>query len=395
MGSIARSSKHGLKIDFNKSHDCYIYDKLTNRKYLDFFGMYASLPLGYNNYIFKSKEFKDEVAKASAVKLTNCEMLSDEAIEFDKTFQLFCSRGDTFKFFHYCCTGALALEAAIKCAIRYKQHQKKVKVLSFEGCFHGINSWGCFVTSRQGAAASRLGGYPEPFSIKMISPETLDEIEKIVANIRLVANDLTAIVVEPIRCTAGDRYYKNEFFVSLRELCDQYDIPLIFDEVQIGFGSTGKVWYHEHIGVTPDIVMFGKKTQLSGIMVSDKVSKIFDNSIELEVTWDATLIDMIRCRYIIQAYKQQNILLNVVDREKQLVSGLKQLSGITNIRSSGLVMAFDLPSEVKFNKFIKKTKKYGIIFNTSGKETIRLRPSLSLNLRETEEALNIIETSLR
>ena len=89
MGSIARSSKHGLKIDFNKSHDCYIYDKLTNRKYLDFFGMYASLPLGYNNYIFKSRQFKDEIDKASAVKITNCEMLSDEAIEFDKTFQLF------------------------------------------------------------------------------------------------------------------------------------------------------------------------------------------------------------------------------------------------------------------------------------------------------------------
>ena len=86
---------------------------------------------------------------------------------------------------------------------------------------------------------------------------------------------------------------------------------MIFDEIQIGFGGTGKIWYYENLPVSPDILVFGKKTQLSGIAVKEKLSKIFKNSIRLEVTWDADIVDMIRCKYVIKAYKKYEILKHV------------------------------------------------------------------------------------
>ena len=140
--------------------------------------------------------------------------------------------------------------------------------------------------------------------------------------------------------------------------------------------------------------MFGKKTQLSGMMVTEKMAKIFQNPIELEVTWDATLVDMIRCKHIISAYKKYEILNNVEDRSIQIVKGLQHLKGIGNIRSSGLIIAFDILDEKNFKKFMKKTKNYGMIFNSSGRKTVRLRPNLNLSEQESNKALNIIELSL-
>ena len=75
------------------------------------------------------------------------------------------------------------------------------------------------------------------------------------------------MIVEPVQCSAGDIHFDKQFFKEIRQACDEYDVPLVFDEIQVGFGGTGKLWYYEHLDIEPDVVIFGKKTQLSGIMV--------------------------------------------------------------------------------------------------------------------------------
>ena len=107
--------------------------------------------------------------------------------------------------------------------------------------------------------------------------------------------------------------FTDEFFEGIRRISSNYNIPLIFDEVQTGFGATGKKWYFENLNIVPDILVFGKKTQLSGIMVNKNFGNIFEKPIRLEVTWDADLIDMVRCKYVIRAYKKYNILKNVIE----------------------------------------------------------------------------------
>ena len=386
--SLARSTKFGINVDFEKSHDSYLYDRNTDRELLDFFGMYASLPLGYNHPIFKTKEFADEYMRVSSFKMNNCEFVSQETLQFDRMFREFAGKG-IYEHFHYSCTGALAVEAAIKACLEYKNYHT-LNVVSFENSFHGINSYGGFVTSRFPGADSRLSGLPKAYSTK-IRPD-LREVAR-----TLMTDEVNCLLVEPIQCSAGDIHFDKEFFKSLREICDEYDVPLVFDEIQVGFGGTGKLWYFEHLDVEPDILIFGKKTQLSGIMAKEKFGSIFSprKSVRLEVTWDGDVADMVRCKYVMVAYKAYNILGNVNKQSETLIKGLSEIDEICNLRNCGLIIGFDLPNAEKRDILVEDLYKNGLICNKTGNKSIRLRPNLSLKSAETAHALDIIRGTIR
>ena len=381
--NIAKNSKFNIKIDFDKSHDSFLYDKNTEREYLDFFGMYASLPLGYNHKIFQTEEFKNEILSTSTFKVNNCEFVSDETLEFDRLFSEYAGSGN-YKHFHYCCTGALAVEAAIKACLQYKNFHSP-KIISFNNSFHGVNSYGGFVTSRFWPANLKLDGFPEILSCKLAA--SLKRVEE-----ELMKSPTTCILVEPIQCSAGDIHLRKEFLVGLRALADSYDVPLVFDEIQIGFGATGKLWYYEHLDIEPDILIFGKKTQLSGIMVKDKHSQIFqkENITRLEVTWNSDVVDMVRCKHIIKAYKKYNILENVKNVSQVLISSLEKNKKIKNLRNAGLIIGFDLEDTQSRNKFVKDLYDVGLLCNSTGRRSIRLRPNLNLTLEEAELAIEKI-----
>ena len=400
------SSIFNLTIDFEKSHDSYLLDKLSQESYLDFFGLYATLPLGYNHPIFQTEEFRKEYNRVASVKVSNCEMASDEAREFLKTFRSHASM-KPFSHFHFCCTGALAIEASIKIAMDHKPCENPM-VLSLKESFHGINAYGGFVTDRFEPVNQRLNGFPQMDWIKLVSPKIVynnNQIDEKESENRLhqfkkeFENALSqygkkrivAFVIEPIQSTYGDNYFPQDFFDYVRKQCSQNDIALIFDEIQVGFGTTGKMWYFEHLGIIPDIVVFGKKTQTSGVMVQKKFAQTFDRPIRLEVTWDGDLTDMIRCKYILKAYQQYNILDNVNQRSRQLFDGLRGVENIKNLRSKGLLFAFDFESIEKRDSFFDKAVKNRFLCNRTRDRSVRLRPNLNVSPDEINSAISIIK----
>ena len=387
MSSIARNSKFNIKIDYEKSKGSYIHDKNTGRSYLDLFGMYASLPLGYNHKVFDTEEFKQEMLRVSKVKTNNCEFTSDEVIEFDKLFKKFA--GAEKSHIHYTCTGALAVEAAIKCCLQYKNFHYP-KILSFHDSFHGINSYSSFITSRFGGVNFRLNGIPELFSIKI--DKKIELVEK-----HLKSGDITCVIVEPIQCTAGDIYLGKDFLTSLQQICTKYDVPLIMDEVQTGFGATGKCWYHEHFNLKPDIVVFGKKTQVSGIIVSEKTSNIFqdDSAVKLQVTWDGDVVDMVRCKHIIKALQASEWLESIQERGTYLKTNIATLPNVIDVRNSGLIVGFDLTSGPFRDKIIDRLYKNGLICNSTGTSSIRLRPALNIDKKDIDIALQIFNKTFK
>ena len=131
-------------------------------------------------------------------------------------------------------------------------------------------------------------------------------------------------------------------------------------------------------------------------MAVDKMGEIFkkNNSIRLEVTWDGDVSDMIRCKYIIEAYKKYNILNNVNDVSKLLISGLKDIKGLKNIRGCGLIIGFDLTSTDQRDIMVKNMYDNGMICNPTGAKSIRLRPNLNLQSREAQKAIDIIKKSI-
>jgi len=389
MSNIARGSIFDIKINFQKSAGSYLYDDNTSRSYLDFFGMYASLPLGYNHEVFGDPDFLTEICRCAHTKVTNCEFVSKETEEFDQTFSEYCSRGK-FSNFHYCSTGALAVEAAIKTCLHHSNY-RPLNILSFKNSFHGVNSYGGFITDRFYSSKKRLAGLPEIFSTKC--DYDLKQVEQYLSN---KARPVTCLMVEPIQCTAGDIHHDVQFFAKIRELCDTYEVPLVFDEIQVGFGSTGKLWYFEHLNIVPDMVLFGKKTQVSGFMAVKKYNGIFDREHvdRLEVTWNSDTLDMIRSKYIIRAYEKYDILENVRFRSEEIIERLSQIPTICGLRSKGLIIGFDLKDTTTRNKFMKKLYNKGMICNSTGQRSIRLRPSLAISSEDVGYGCRLIEESL-
>jgi L-lysine 6-transaminase len=367
---------------------------------LDLFGLYSSLPLGYNHPIFAEPKFKNAIAEAAAVKIPNNEMATVPADAFLEAFSGHASMAP-FAFFHFTCTGALAIEAALKTACDYRQ-SKNPKVITFQESFHGINGVGGWVTSRFGTVRDRLDGFPGPFSLQLENPvvryqngkRVVDAVlrNRVLTQVRDLlksdrARDVVGVLVEPIQCTAGDQMMDREFLQDLRRLCTDYDTPLIFDEVQTGFGVTGTLWYFEQCGFVPDIVAFGKKTQTSGIMVRQPFGRIFDRPVRLEVTWDGDVLDMIRCHAILDAYQKYGILKNVEARGAQLAEGLRAIRELKNVRQVGLLIAFDFENTAERSAYVQGMLERKAIVSPTQQITVRWRPNLALTAEDGALAL--------
>lgn len=366
-----------ITIDFTKSKGSYVYDKKTEKSYLDLFSMYSSLPLGYNHPIF-DQSFYDLVCSVANIRMTNNMFYSDELQNFITKFQKYCFSENL----HFTCTGALAIESAIKCAMVQKKVEKPM-VISLKRSFHGLNSWG-FITDRYAATAERMKYYPKNDWLNL----SFEELETYFCERNV--DDLVAIVLEPIQCTAGDLYVSLEQISKIRELCNLHNVCLIVDEIQTGFGVSGSMWYSDKINLSPDILVFGKKTQISGLCTNDKYAECINSPIQkLEVTYDGDLIDAIRSTYILKAYEEGNL---VEDANKKSIFFRNMLEKrVLNYRTTGLLIAFDFESKKIRDRFTNLCFQNGMICNGTGEKAVRMRPNLAISQSEIDDASFILD----
>lgn len=370
-----------ITIDFKKSHGSFVYDKKLSTEYLDLFSMYSSLPLGYNHPIFND-EYKEKISNISHLRACNNLFNSDELAEFQNEFENYVFSSNI----HYTCTGALAVESALKSAMEYKK-VKDPMVLSLNDSFHGISSWG-YITDRFQPVKERLRFTPKN-NWKNLS---FDDVENFFAEEDLT--NLVAFVLEPIRCTAGDKYVPKEQILRIQELCNENDVCFIVDEVQTGFGVTGEMWYLDHYQITPDILIFGKKSQICGAVFSNKYAEAHNShSKKLSVTFDGDLIDAVRGLHVMHAYKKFDLLSNAKNQSSIFRSFFE--SKVLNYRSSGLLIAFDFKNNDQRNKFISVAYKNKLLCNPTGTTSVRLRPNMAITTDEVEKAIDICDLSLK
>ena len=137
-----------------------------------------------------------------------------------------------------------------------------------------------------------------------------------------------------------------------------------------------------------DIVVFGKKSQVSGIMVREQFGEIFKNALRLEVTWDGDLLDMIRCRWILQAFQKFNILENVISRGKQLGTALREIASVENVRQVGLLIAFDFKDTGVRDEYVRSMRHHKTIVLPTQEKSIRWRPNLAMTDAEAKLAIS-------
>jgi len=366
-----------ITIDFNKSYGSYLFDRKTNHAFLDLFSMFSSLPLGYNHPIF-DESFDQKIRPISHLRMSNNLFHSQELIDFERKFQEISFHDNL----HLCSTGALAVETALKCAFEYAKKPNSL-VVGLKNSFHGINSWGFITDSGIASVNERVKFYPKN-NWKNI------EINKIFSYINTNSSQISSVIVEPIQCTAGDIYIDVKKLKEIELLCKRKNICFIVDEIQTGFGVTGEYWYSQKIGLEPDIIVFGKKSQICGVMVNDKYSEAIRSQYrKLEVTFDGELIDAVRAEYILNAIEKDLLLENVIEKSEILRAELSSM--FDNYRSVGHLVAFDFSNKKKRDDFVNISYSNFILINPTSDRSVRLRPNLAFNNNELDELLDKIK----
>jgi len=373
-----------IDLNYNLSKDSFIYDNNTNESFLDLFSMFSALPLGYNHSIF-NKEFEQDLITIGKIKTSNKAFKTEVYNRFDKSFKEWVS---DFHNTHYCSTGALAVEAACKCAFFHNPNKKQI--LTFKRSFHGIYGFTTFLTDKFSTTESRLNYLPPNIRLNNCCPDdfTLNLLLENPEHAKEMIPDVAGILVEPIKCTYGDEFWDKKDLASLRKLADILNVPLIFDEIQIGFGATGKQWYYQHLDIIPDILIYGKRTQISGIATSKKY-EMPNMSDTLCCTWDGDVVDMLRCIYIMKAFKENNILDNVNQSARFIKEALKDNSNFV-FENEGLIMSAKFKTTEERDKFYTYLFDNKILSNSTGEKCIRFRPNLSISLSEIDLFVKVI-----
>ncbi len=182
------------------------------------------------------------------------------------------------------------------------------------------------------------------------------------------------------------------------------DVMFIVDEVQTGVGATGKWWAHEHFNVQPDIMAFGKKMKVCGIMVGPKVDEVEDNVFKvpsrINSTWGGNLVDMVKAQRIIEIIHEDKLVENAAKMGDYMMKTLHELQEkfpdkVSNVRGRGIFDAFDLATTEMRDKFFKETYHNGLLVLKSGARGIRFRPPLIITEDEINIAAEIMERTLR
>jgi L-lysine 6-transaminase len=212
--------------------------------------------------------------------------------------------------------------------------------------------------------------------------------------------DIAAIILEPIQGEGGDNHFRPEFWKELRKLADEFEVLLIADEVQSGMGLTGKMWCHQHYGVVPDIVTFGKKAQVCGLMATSRIDEVKDNvfqmSSRINSTWGGNLVDMVRSRKFLEIVEEDKLVENAATVGAYLVERLTELQKkhpqrLLNIRGKGLMVAFDAYSPDYASKVQKAAYDKNLLILLCGSQSIRFRPPLDMTKKDVDIVIGHLE----
>ncbi len=411
--------------DLRRSQGTYIYDSRSNKRYLDFFTFFASSPVGMNHPLMRTPEFLERIATVALNKPSNSDVYTVEMAEFVETFSRIAIP-EYLPHAFFIEGGTLAVENALKTAFDWKVRKNYIKghtqevghmVIHFRQAFHGRSGYALSLTNTD---PTKTNYYPKfkdwprivnPVVRHPLNEENLLNVMKLeqqaIANIKdwLInyRDRIAAIIIEPIQGEGGDNHFRREFLQSLRVIADESDVLLIFDEVQTGIGLTGKMWAHQWF-VEPDIMTFGKKTQVCGILAGRRIDEVRDNvfqkSSRINSTWGGNLVDMVRFQRFLEIIQAENLVENARIMGEYFLGRLEDLAAefpaiLNNPRGRGLFCAVDFETALQRDQLRLKCFDDGLIIIGCGDRTIRFRPPLNISREEIDEGMHIIRKGLK
>ena len=410
-------------MDMEKSHGSWLVDERDGTEYLDMFSMFASGAVGYNHPDIVAK--RDRLAISAQNKPTLSDIYNVYFAEFVDTFSK-TAIPDYLPHTFFIEGGGLAVENALKVAFDWKvrknmsngKGEKGSRIIHFNQAFHGRTGYTLSLTNTTDPRKTMYFpkfDWPRIVNPKLSFPITDEVLEEVEKNEKLAVeqiktaitnhpDDIAALIIEPIQGEGGDNHFRDEFFIALRQLCDENEMLYILDEVQTGLGITGKWWAHQHNSVKPDIIAFGKKSHVCGLLAGRRVEEVknhvFAESSRLNSTFGGNLTDMVRFQIVLEIIEKENLLENVKLMGDFLQSELQDLAEefpfyVTNPRGLGLFSAFDLPSQTERDNLFSNLLTNKLLILPSGDQAIRFRPHLNVTKENLTTALDIIKSTIR
>lgn len=410
-------------MDIEKSHGSWIHDSISGKDYLDMFSMFGSGSIGYNHpYVVDKAAW---LGKMAIYKPTLADVYSKEYADFVETFARVVMP-EELQYTFFIEGGTMGVENAMKACFDWKTRKNFEKGINteagicihFKQAFHGRSGYTLSLTNTSDPRKYEYFPkfeWPRIVNPKLYFPITEENLAETIKNENLALlqieqaiisnpDKVACIIIEPIQAEGGDNHFRDEFFVELRRICDENDILLIFDEVQTGIGITGKMWAFQHFSVRPDIISFGKKTQVCGVLANkekfDEIeNNVFRESSRINSTFGGNFIDMLRFQLVMEVIEKENLVENAVEVGNYLLEGLKNLEAkypekVSNARGRGLMCAIDLPTGEQRDLLRDELFKDGLIILSCGDQSLRFRPHLNVSKEEIQIALDKIENNL-
>ena len=288
----------------------------------------------------------------------------------------------------FCNSGAEANEAAIKLVRRYGVERLggRYEIISTFNSFHGRT---LATLTATGQEKVRVGFDPLPEGFRQVPYDDLSAMEQ------AIDAKTAAILVEPIQGEGGVIVPRDGYLRGLRELSSAKGILLVFDEVQVGMGRTGKLFAYEHFGITPDIMTLAKALggglPLGAMLARDEVARSLAPGSHAS-TFGGNPVVCSAGLAVLKTLKRNGVLENCVKMGKLLLDGLRSLQAsfpvIREIRGKGLLLGVELDCEAA--KIVEECLREGLLINGTANRVLRLLPPLIVKKKEIEQALDIL-----
>lgn len=357
-----------LDIEPVEAKGAWLWDR-NGEKYLDFYGGHAVISIGHSHPVYVDKITK-QLNKIGFYSNAVINPLQTELAE------LLCKTSGCEDYNLFLCnSGAEANENALKLASFITGREK---ILAFKASFHGRTSAAVAITDNPAIQAPVNCNHKVTF-IALNDKKALEE--------ELAKEDYAAVVIEGIQGVGGIRLPDDDFLLQMREWCDENGTVMIVDEVQSGYGRTGKFFAHQHAGVKPDMITMAKGMgngfPIAGLLITDGIEA---KKGMLGTTFGGSHLACAAALAVLEVMNREYLMNNAAGLGKYLIHELEKIKGVTEVRGKGLMIGVELEMpQAEFRKQL--VEKYRVMTGYSGKNTLRLLPPLTITLNEVEAFL--------
>ena len=356
-----------------KAEDCTVWDK-DGKEYIDLYGGHAVISIGHAHphYVHKLKDQLDNIGfYSNAVQ---------NSLQKEVATKLGALSGcDEYELF-LCSSGAEANENALKLA---SFHNGKHRVVSFKNGFHGRTSAAVVATDNK-AIVAPINAQQE------VAILPLGDLAAVEAELK--KNDVCAVIIEPIQGVGGLDEAETEFFQGLEKLCKQYNTCLVLDEVQSGFGRTGKFFGFQHHGIKPDIISMAKGMgngfPIGGILIAPHIESKYGL---LGTTFGGNHLACAACVAVLDVLEKENLISKAQLTGNYFMEKVQDIPGVKQVKGRGLMLGLEFDYEVGAMRKELIYNKHMFTGGAKNKNLLRILPPLTIGTTEIDAFIEAVK----